>query len=76
MWVVKKLPSCLSTIGQLMQRAGAGGNATFTRGLGVGDRYKMTEGITTYKPEVKASESDKRLPFKVLHVFSHFLMPI
>ncbi len=45
----------------MSKRAGGGGNATVTRGLCVGYLHKIIEGIKTYKPEVKASKSDKRL---------------
>ena len=44
----------------MSKRSGVG-NATVTRGLCVGYRYKMIEGIKTYKPEAKASKSDKWL---------------
>ncbi len=45
----------------MSNRAGGGGNATVTRGLCVGYMYEMIEDIKTYKLEVKASKSDKRL---------------
>ncbi len=45
----------------MSKRAGGGDNETVTRGLCVGYRYKMIEGLKTYKPEVKASKSDKWL---------------
>ncbi len=44
-----------------MFRAGGDGNATVTRGLCVGSLYGLIEGIKSYKPEVKACKSDKRL---------------
>ena len=44
-----------------MSKRAGGGNATVTRGLCVGYLHEMIEGIKSYKPEVKASKSDKRL---------------
>ncbi len=44
-----------------MSKKVGGDNATVIRALCVGYWYKMIEGIKTYKPEVKASKSDKRL---------------
>ncbi len=37
------------------------GTATVTMALCVGYLHEMIEGINSYKPEVKASKSDKRL---------------
>ncbi len=45
----------------MSKRASGGGNATVTRGLCVGYLLEMIEGIKSYKPEVKASKSDKWL---------------
>ncbi len=62
-----------------MSKRAGGGNATVTRGLCVGYMYIKIEDIKSYKPEVKASKSDKRLrsyghsKFACIH--SHFLMP-
>ena len=44
-----------------MSKRAGGGNAMDFSGLCVGYLYKIIEGIKTCKPEVKASESDKRL---------------
>ncbi len=44
----------------MSKRASDGSNATVTIDLCVGYLYKMIEGIKSYKPEVKASKSDKR----------------
>ncbi len=45
----------------MSKKAVGGGNAAVTRGLCVGDLHEMIEGIKSYKPEVKASKSDKWL---------------
>ena len=46
----------------MSKRGGGGGIATVTRGLCDAYSSIMIEGLKTYKPEVKASKSDKRLP--------------
>ncbi len=49
-------------IAGMSKRASGSGNVTVTRGLRIGYLHKMIGGeIKTYKPEVKASKSDKRL---------------
>ncbi len=55
------LHSTVESIAGMSKRAGGGGNATVTRGLCVGYLHEMIEEIKRYKPEVKASKSDKRL---------------
>ena len=47
-------------LSEMSKRAG-GSNATVTRSLSICSLHKMIEGIESFKLEVKASKSDKRL---------------
>ncbi len=54
-------PLTWDTYNSGMSKRAGGGNATVTRGPCVGYLHETIEEIKSYKPEVKASKSDKWL---------------